>query len=47
VGRHDVAVPAQAVTAVRHPSEGELFFDLTTLSVVDHPGWYLELYNPR
>lgn len=43
--RHDVSAPVQAVKAVRHPDFGELFFDLTTLAVVDHPGWYLELYN--
>ncbi|WP_216211214.1 helix-turn-helix transcriptional regulator [Amycolatopsis aidingensis] len=45
--RHEVGVPAQAVKAVRHPEAGELFFDLTTLTPADHPGWYLELYNPR
>lgn len=45
--RHDVGAPAQAVKAVRHPDHGELFFDKTTLAVVDHPGWFLELYNPR
>ena len=31
--------------AIRHPASGELFFDMTTLAAVDHPGWYLELYN--
>jgi transcriptional regulator with XRE-family HTH domain len=45
--RHDVGAPAQTVKAVRRPEAGELFFDLTTLAVVDHAGWYLELYNPR
>ncbi len=45
--RHDVAVPAQAVKAVHHPEVGRLLFDLTTLTVTDHPDWYLELYNPR
>ncbi|MGN9782585.1 helix-turn-helix transcriptional regulator [Nonomuraea sp. ZG12] len=45
--RHEVGVPVQVVKAVRHPEAGELFFDLTTLAVVDNPGWYLELYNPR
>jgi transcriptional regulator with XRE-family HTH domain len=45
--RHDVGAPAQTVKGVRHPEAGELFFDLTTLAVTDHPGWYLELYNPR
>ncbi|WP_020673436.1 helix-turn-helix transcriptional regulator [Amycolatopsis nigrescens] len=45
--RHDVGVPAQAVKAVHHPETGDLFFDTTTLAVVDHPNWYLELYNPR
>ncbi|WP_043621594.1 helix-turn-helix transcriptional regulator [Nonomuraea candida] len=44
--RHEVGVPAQAVKAVRHPVAGELFFDMTTLTVTDHPDWYLELYNP-
>jgi transcriptional regulator with XRE-family HTH domain len=43
--RHDVSAPVQTVKAVRHPEGGELLFDLTTLAVVDHPGWYLELYN--
>lgn len=43
--RHDVGVPKQAVKAIRHPASGELFFDMTTLAAVDHPGWYLELYN--
>jgi transcriptional regulator with XRE-family HTH domain len=42
--QHDVGVPAQTVKAVRHPEAGELFFDMTTLAVVDHPDWYLELY---
>ncbi|MCP2166993.1 MmyB family transcriptional regulator [Goodfellowiella coeruleoviolacea] len=45
--RHEVGVPAQAVKAVHHPEVGELVFDMTTLAVTDHPGWYLELYNPR
>jgi hypothetical protein len=45
--RHDVAVPAQAVKAVRHPAAGDLVFDMTTLVVADHPAWALELYNPR
>ncbi|WP_327109223.1 helix-turn-helix transcriptional regulator [Nonomuraea glycinis] len=45
--RHEVGVPGQAVKAVRHPDAGDLFFDMTTLAVVDNPGWYLELYNPR
>ncbi|MEJ2852145.1 MULTISPECIES: helix-turn-helix transcriptional regulator [unclassified Saccharothrix] len=45
--RHDVAVPGQAVKAVHHPEVGELLFDLTTLTVTDHPDWYLELYHPR
>jgi transcriptional regulator with XRE-family HTH domain len=42
--RHDVAAPVQVVKAVRS-AEGELRFDLTTLAVADHPGWYVELYN--
>jgi transcriptional regulator with XRE-family HTH domain len=42
--RHDVAAPVQMVKTVRSPS-GELRFDLTTLAVADHPGWYVELYN--
>ncbi|WP_061293276.1 helix-turn-helix transcriptional regulator [Herbidospora cretacea] len=46
-GRHDVGPPVQAVKAIRHPEAGDLFFDMTTLAVVDHPYWYLELYNPR
>ncbi|MFI9817725.1 helix-turn-helix transcriptional regulator [Saccharothrix variisporea] len=45
--RHDVGVPEQAVKAVHHPEVGELLFDLTTLTVTDHPDWYLELYHPR
>nr|WP_221332988.1 helix-turn-helix transcriptional regulator [Nocardia transvalensis] len=45
--RHEVGVPGQAVKAVRHPDLGDLEFDMTTLSVVDHPNWFLELYNPR
>lgn len=45
--RHEVDVPVQAVKAVHHPEVGELFFDTTTLTVADHPDWYLELYNPR
>ncbi|MEU7529358.1 helix-turn-helix transcriptional regulator [Saccharothrix sp. NPDC042600] len=45
--RHDVGVPAQAVKAVHHPEVGRLLFDTTTLTVTDHPDWYLELYNPR
>lgn len=36
-----------AVKAVHHPGVGDLFFDMTTLAVVDRPDWYLELYNPR
>jgi len=38
--RHDVDVPKQTVKAIR-----DLVFDVTTLAVVDRPGWYLELYN--
>ncbi|WP_116068547.1 helix-turn-helix transcriptional regulator [Asanoa ferruginea] len=45
--RHDVQVPGQMVKAVRHPEAGELFFDTTSLAVVDHPAWILELSNPR
>jgi transcriptional regulator with XRE-family HTH domain len=45
--RHEVAVPGQAVKAVRHPEAGELVFDMTTLTVTDHPDWHVELYNPR
>ncbi|MFI6506497.1 helix-turn-helix transcriptional regulator [Streptosporangium sp. NPDC050855] len=45
--RHDVGHPAQTVKAVRHPEAGDLFFDMTPLAVTDHPGWHLELYNPR
>jgi hypothetical protein len=45
--RHDVGAPVQAVKAVHHPEAGDLIFDTTTLAVVDHQGWYLELYNPR
>jgi hypothetical protein len=45
--RHDVAVPEQGVKAVHHPEVGELLFDLTTLTVTDHPDWHLELYHPR
>jgi transcriptional regulator with XRE-family HTH domain len=44
--RQEVGVPGQAVKAVDHPEAGELFFDLTTLTVTDHPDWYLELYVP-
>ena len=42
--RHDVAAPLQTVKSVRSPS-GVRHFDLTTLAVTDHPGWYVELYN--
>ena len=45
--RQEVGVPGQAVKAVDHPEAGELFFDLTTLTVTDHPDWSLELYVPR
>ncbi|MFJ4657566.1 helix-turn-helix transcriptional regulator [Nocardia sp. NPDC088792] len=45
--RHDVATPQPALKAVRHPEAGELLFDTVTLAVVDHPDWYLELYNPQ
>ncbi|GAA2628468.1 helix-turn-helix transcriptional regulator [Actinomadura fulvescens] len=45
--RHDVGPLVQAVKAVRDPEAGELYFDMTALAVVDHPDWYLELYNPR
>jgi hypothetical protein len=45
--RHDVGAPVQAVKAVHHPGAGDLFFDMTTLTVADRPDWYLELYNPR
>ncbi len=42
--RHDVGGPAQVVKAVRHPTEGDLVFDLTTLAVADRPDLILELY---
>ncbi|MEV6923302.1 helix-turn-helix transcriptional regulator [Dactylosporangium sp. NPDC051485] len=45
--RHEVGVPVQVVKAVHHPEAGDLFFDTTTLAVVDRPDWYLELSNPR
>jgi transcriptional regulator with XRE-family HTH domain len=45
--RQEVGVPGQVVKAVNHPEDGELFFDLTTLTVTDHPDWFLELYVPR
>lgn len=45
--KHEVAAPTQTVKAVTHPEAGELFFDITTLGVIDHPGWYLEVYNPK
>lgn len=45
--RHDVAAPVQAVKEVRHPELGALTFDTTTLAVVDRPGQFLELYDPR
>ncbi|MDF5756258.1 helix-turn-helix transcriptional regulator [Spongiactinospora sp. TRM90649] len=44
--RQEVGPPAQAMKAVRHPEAGDLFFDVTTLTVADRPDWYLELYNP-
>nr|WP_055503366.1 helix-turn-helix transcriptional regulator [Nonomuraea pusilla] len=44
--RHEVGAPVQAVKAVRHPEAGDLFFDLTTLTVAGRPDWHLELYNP-
>ncbi|MCU1640015.1 MAG: helix-turn-helix protein [Nocardia sp.] len=45
--RHDVASPTRAVKAVNHPEAGAMYFDTTTLAVIDHPCWYLELYNPQ
>ncbi|WP_367127957.1 helix-turn-helix transcriptional regulator [Saccharothrix sp. HUAS TT1] len=45
--RQEVDVPGQAVKAVRHPDAGDLVFDMTTLTVTDHPDWHLELYHPR
>lgn len=45
--QHDVATPTQGVKAVRHPDAGDLYFDTTTLAVIDRPSWYLELYNPQ
>ncbi|WP_067829578.1 helix-turn-helix transcriptional regulator [Nocardia inohanensis] len=45
--RHDVGAPTRTRKAVRHPEAGELVFDKTTLAVIDHPEWYLELYDPR
>ncbi len=45
--RHEVGAPIQAVKAVHHPEAGDLFFDTTTLAVLDRPDWYLVLYNPR
>ncbi|GGK42410.1 transcriptional regulator [Nocardia camponoti] len=45
--RHDVAAPAQAVNALRHPDLGDLYFDATTLTVADHPNWSVVLYNPK
>ncbi|WP_241995584.1 helix-turn-helix transcriptional regulator [Kribbella antiqua] len=45
--QHQVAVLGQAVKAVNHPEAGELFFDMTTLTVTEHPHWHLELYTPR
>ncbi|UGT41192.1 helix-turn-helix transcriptional regulator [Nocardia yamanashiensis] len=45
--RHDVAAPTRTRKAVQHPEAGDLIFDKTTLAVIDHPEWYLELYNPR
>lgn len=44
---HDVALPGTGHKAVRHPRAGELHFDTTTLAVADHPGWYIDFYNPR
>lgn len=45
--RQDVGVAEQAVNALRHPEVGELFFDVTTLTVADRAEWQLVLYNPR
>ncbi|MFC3965822.1 MmyB family transcriptional regulator [Nocardia jiangsuensis] len=45
--RHDVAAPVQAVKEVHHPELGALTFDATALAVVDRPGQFLELYDPR
>jgi transcriptional regulator with XRE-family HTH domain len=42
--RHDVAAPVQTVKSVRS-GDGVLHYDLTTLAVTDHAGWYVELYN--
>lgn len=44
--RHDVGAPTQVVKAVRHPEDGDVVFDLTTLAVADRPDLLLELYNP-
>ncbi|GAA2213878.1 helix-turn-helix transcriptional regulator [Nonomuraea monospora] len=44
--RHEVGAPVQAVKAVRHPAAGDLYFEMTTLTVADRPDWHLELYNP-
>ena len=45
--RYDVGQAAQMVKAIAHPTLGDLYFDTTTLRVVDRPHWFLELYNPR
>lgn len=45
--RHDVGVASQSVKAVRHPELGDLYFDTTTMRIVDQPQWFVEMYNPR
>ncbi|WP_067697497.1 helix-turn-helix transcriptional regulator [Nocardia jejuensis] len=44
--RHDVATPTPVIKVLHHPEVGTMSFDKVTLTVVDHPDWYLELYNP-
>lgn len=45
--KHEVHTHGQAVKAVHHPEVGDLVFDLTALTVADHPEWHVELYNSR
>ena len=44
---HDVGPLGPVVKAVRHPEAGDLFFDLTRLTVADRPDLVLDLYVAR
>ncbi len=44
---HDVRVPTNHVCTIRHPSEGDLTFDFTALTPIDHPTYALVVLVPR